>query len=302
MTLPSFENLSSRTFRYGFLLAVVLNLGAASAVWADQIYVAPATGSGVSPDDLSTATELVQSSVPEVSSNEVINQASRADFVLQPRLIRLGQAYLMTLSKVKNGEVLYSTQLKAERIDELDKVAKRITRSVLEGKSATKTPRVGEITDQEAKEGTQRRPTRKAFYLGFGGASLQNLNTTGLGYSLGAAYTWDVNTIRIKLLGEGDVNGSAFFVNGGLGANYYLSLEDVAPYLSFDFGGGAAKIDRGMLEGQTVGGFVIGAGAGVEILRTASVNLDLGFRAAFMLNQNEIGRPEAISFRLGIYF
>jgi hypothetical protein len=274
----------------------------ASPSWASSIFVAPATGSGVYPDDLATATELVQASIPEVSSNEVVKQASDADFVLQPRLIRLGQAYVMTLSKMKNGETIYSTKLKAEKIDELDRVAKRLTRSVLESKSAGSQQLVGEITDEEAHQGTQRRPVRQAFYLGFGGASLHNLNTTGLGYSAGAAYTWDLNTLRLKLFGEGDVNGAAFFVDGGIGGNYYLSREDVAPYLSADFGGGAAKVDQGLLDGQTIGGFVFGVGTGVELLRTSSVNLDLGFRAAFLLHNNQLGSPEALSLRLGIYF
>jgi hypothetical protein len=280
-------------------LALVL---IAFPAWADQIYVAPASGSGVSTEDLATATELVQSSVPEVGSHTVVNQASSADYVLQPRLVRLGLAYLMTLSKVKNGEALESTQLKAERMDELDKVALRLTRAVIEGKNAKKSPRVGEITDQEAKDGAQRRPVRKSFYIGVGGASLKNINTTGLGYSLGAAYTFDLNSVRLKLFGEGDVNGSAFFVNGGIGGQYYFGVEDVAPYLAVDFGGGAAKIDRGLLEGETVGGFVIGVGTGIELFRTSSVNLDLGFRAAFMLHENSMGRPEAFTLRLGIYF
>jgi hypothetical protein len=208
----------------------------------------------------------------------------------------------MTLSKVKNGEALESTQLKAERMDELDKVALRLTRAVIEGKNAKKSPRVGEITDQEAKDGAQRRPVRKSFYIGVGGASLKNINTTGLGYSLGAAYTFDLNSVRLKLFGEGDVNGSAFFVNGGIGGHYYFGVEDVAPYLAVDFGGGAAKIDRGLLEGETIGGFVIGVGTGIELFRTSSVNLDLGFRAAFMLHENSMGRPEAFTLRLGIYF
>lgn len=280
----------------------LLLLGVASSAWADQIYVAPATGSGVNGDDLATATELVQSSVSEVSSDTIVNQASRADFVLQPRLVRLGWAYLMTLSKVKNGETLSSSQLKAQTMDELDKVATRLTRAVLEGKDAKANPRVGEITNHEALDGTQRRPARKSIYLGFGGASLHALNTTGLGYSLGAAYSWDLNTIRVKILGEGDVNGDAFFANGAIGANYYLGVEDVAPYVSADFGGGVAKIDQGLLEGQTVGGFVLGVGTGIEFLRTASVNLDLGFRAAFLLHENQIGHPEAFTLRLGIYF
>jgi hypothetical protein len=286
-----------------FLLTLTAALlGVSATAWADQIYVAPASGSGVTADDLATATELVQSSVPEVGKHSIVHQASQADFVLQPRLVRLGWAYLMTLSKVRNGETVFSTQLKAERMDELDKVAKRLARAVLDDKNAKANPRVGEITDQEAKDGAQRRPVHKAFYVGMGGASLRNLNTTGLGYSLSTAYTFDLNAVRLKLFGEGDVNGNAFFVNGGIGGNYYFGVEDVAPYLAVDFGGGAAKIDRGLLDGETVGGFILGVGTGIEFFRTSSANLDLGFRAAFMLKDNPMGRPQAFTLRLGIYF
>jgi hypothetical protein len=277
--------------------------GYSSGAFAAQVYVEAATGSGVSPGDLETATELVKSAVPQVSPESVSEQPNQAAFTLRPRLLRLGQAYVLTLAKIRDGQVVYSSQLKAERMDELDKVATRLTRSVILGESAPATPRVGEITDEEANNGTQRRPVRKAIYLGFGGSEFSHLNSTGVGYSFGAAYSWDTNYVRIKLLGEGDVNGAAFFASGGIGGNYYFSNSDVAPYLSADFGGGVAKVDGGgVFSGQTVGGFVVGAGAGVELLRTSSVNLDLGFRAGVLLHANNYGMPEVYSLRLGLYF
>lgn len=285
-----------------FLSGILLVTVSASNAYADRVFVEAATGAGIPDSDLQNTTALVSTSVSDVSQNEVVSDAGQADYVLKPRLMKLGQAYVLSLAKVKNNQIVNSSQLKAERLDELDKVAERLTRSVLQAQKASTAPRVGEITDQEAKDGTQRRPVRKATYIGFGGSHFEHLNSIGVGYSVGAAYTWDVNTARIKILGEGDFNGGAFFLNAGLGGNYYLSMGDIAPYVSGDFGAGVAKVDQGVLTGQTVGGFILGVGAGIEFLRTSAINMDLGFRAGFLLHANSLGTPESLSLRLGLYF
>ncbi|MDR3605957.1 MAG: hypothetical protein P4M08_01095 [Oligoflexia bacterium] len=270
---------------------------------AENVYVEPATGTATSADDLAATTDIIRSSVTEVSSDHLVGAPSQADISLRPKLVRLGQAYVLTLGKVKNGEIIFSSQLKAMRMDEMDKVAERLTRSVLVGEQAQSHPRVGELTLKESKEGAERRPTHNAWYLGFGGSELNHLNSSGLGYSLGLAYSWDVNFARVKLFAEGDGIGDAFFAGGGMGFNYYFSQEDIAPYLSADFGAGAAKIDGGgITSGQIVGGFIVGAGAGIEFLRTTAVNVGLGFRAGFLLHENNIGLPEVLSLRLGVYF
>jgi hypothetical protein len=104
-------------------------------------------------------------------------------------------------------------------------------------------------------------------------------------------------------LGDLDILGNAFFTSLGLGANYYFTETDIAPYIGADFGGGVAKSAAdGIFSGQVNGGFVVGVGAGVELLRTASVNLDVGFRAGFLLNPNTYGTPQVFTLRLGLYF
>lgn len=272
--------------------------------FAARVFVEGATGSSVNVDEMMTATELVKTSVPEVSSNTVVEQPEQADFFLRPHLMRLGGAVVLGLSKVeKDGHVDFSSQLKAEQIDELDKVARRLTRSVLRESVAAQDQRVGEITNQESHDGIQRRPARKAWYVGLGGAALHALNVDGIGYSLGVAYAWDLNTALLKLMAEGSGLNNAFMASVGLGGNYFFSRADVAPYAAADFGLGAAKAvgGSGFFSGDTRGGFDLGAGGGVQLLRSASVNLDIGFRAGFLLKQNGFGTPEAFSLRLGIY-
>jgi hypothetical protein len=275
----------------------------ATRAQAEDVFVDRATGSGVTDSDLDTTTHLITTSVGEVSSHSVIDEEEKAGLVLRPTLMRLGESYVLGLSKLRGGKIIGSSQLKAANMDELDKVAERLTRSVLGGESAKANPRVGEITDHEAREGTQRRPTRSVNYVSFGGSVFSNLNSDGLGYSFGIGHGWDVNTAMIKIIVTGDFNQDAWMLSTGLGGNYFFSMRDIAPYVTGDFGAAAAKIDGGgLLSGQTIGGFSLGAGAGIQFLRTAAVNLDLGFRANFLLRENQLGIPQSYSLRLGIFF
>jgi hypothetical protein len=289
-------------------LAAVSALSAASSFFAvpalaDNVFVDRATGSGVAESDLDTATTLVKTSVADVGGETVVDRIDKADLVLRPTLMRLGESYVLGLAKLREGKIAGSSQLKAARMDELDKVADRLTRSVLAGENAKANPRVGEITQHEASEGTERRPTRSENYLSFGGSVLSNLNSTGLGYSFGVGHAWDANIALLKIYAQGDFNGDAWMLTGGIGGDYFFSTRDIAPYVTADFGGGAAKIDGGgVFTGQTVGGFAVGVGGGVQFLRTASVNLDLGFRAGYVLHSNSIGLPQCYSLRLGLYF
>jgi hypothetical protein len=290
-----------------FIIALIgiLGLLAVTSARADSVYVEPATGSGLNEGDLDTATQLVKTAVGDVSSDRVVDQPDQADFNLRPNLLKLGAAYVLGLAKVnKNGKTIFSSQLKAQKMDELDKVATRLTRSVIAGTRAKTDAHVGEVTNEEATEGTQRRPARKAWYVGFGGSNLNNLNVSGLGYSIGVAYAWDVNTALIKIMAEGSGLSSAFLASLGLGGDYFLTTSDIAPHVGGDFGFGAAKSQSsgGFFSGQTIGGFDLGLCAGVQFLRTAAVNLDLSFRAGFLLHSNSYGTPEALSLRLGLYF
>jgi len=273
--------------------------------FANQVFVEPATGSGVSEGDLATATQLVKNSISDVSSDQQVDSKEQSDYSLRPSLMRLGQAYELGLQKInKNGSVVFSSQLKAEKMDELDKVATRLTRSVITGKRATQDSRVGEVTNQEDHDGTERRPVRKEWYIGIGGAALDNLNVSGIGYSFGVAHAWDFNSGLFKILGEFSSLSGAFDTSVGIGGEYFILASDLAPYLSADFGFGAAKAEGGdgFFSGSFMGGFDVGVGVGTEIMRTSAINMDVAFRAGFLLRSGTYGNPNALSLRLGLYF
>jgi hypothetical protein len=283
------------------LIGIVLSLPL--VVQASQVFVEKTTGSDLTEGELNTVTSLIKTSVPESGADQIVESSHEADFILRPSLIRLGQSYILNIAKVRSGKTVFSSKLKATKFDEMDKISLRLTRSVLSEERAGDKPRVGEVTDHESKEGSQRRPTHDRKYVAFGGSTLGQLNAPGVGYSLGLGYSWDLNTVALKLLLDGNLSGSALFMNVGAGINYYLTSTDFSPYVSGDFGLGWSKSDGGsLISGANSAGFVFGLGAGVEFFRTASVNLDIGLHASFMTVQNGIGLPAAFTLRAGLYF
>ncbi len=273
-------------------------------VFADHVFIEPATGTSVSHDELLAVTDLIGSAVTEDGKNDLVTDKDGADFILKPKLTRLGGSIILSVSKVKDGKTVFSAQLKAAQIDELDKVAHRVTQAVLHGKKAAEDTRVGETTDQEAKEGTQRKPVIHALSVGLGGVVLGNLNTgSNIGFGLGASYGWDLNRVRIKFNAAGALDQNALFVDGGIGLNVFLLTTDFAPYLSGDFGLGLTKTQStALMDSEVNAGFVGGIGGGIEIFRTSSVSLDLGVRLAMLLKSNAYGNPQTLSVRLGVYF
>jgi hypothetical protein len=93
-------------------------------------------------------------------------------------------------------------------------------------------------------------------------------------------------------------------MGGGLEGQVFLTMTDIAPFLSGDFGFGIAKMQNAnsILNGTTLGGFQLGAGGGVQFLRASAINVEISARASVILNPNILGNPKQFTLRLGIYF
>ena len=284
-----------------FLLAFSLQKS-----WASEVYVTTAEGGDFTETDLESVTTLIKSSVTESRGNHLIEKKpatqtdAQTEIVLKPKLMRIGSEFVLILSKEQNGET-FSAKLKFERLENLDRVTGRLTQAVLKNEAPEPTSK--EAAQENRENQVQKQVASNRTYFGFGGASLSNLNSGAIGYSFAVGETFDLNQVAIRILGELDIQGTALFSSAGVGLNYYFNTSNYAPYVSGDFGWGVAKIDGGSwAAGTTVFGFVFGFGAGVELFRNASINMDIGFRTAFVMNQNGNGIPTAYTLRLGLYF
>jgi hypothetical protein len=285
-----------KTVRLFWLLGFFISISAI----ADTFYVEGANSSF--DDEKATAVELIQSAVAELG-HKVVDDPAKAEFTLRPRLMRLGSAYILKLEKRKAGVAVFSSQLKAQQLEELDRVAKRLTRSVIKNSPADDDARVGEITNEEATQGVQRRPAVGGVHFALGPVFLANSGTSGVGYGFTLGKSWDLNNALILIRADVFGQGSAFAADLGLAGHYFLLDTKYAPFVGGEFGFGGIRQNTGTLFSDDFHlGFFLGPIAGVQLFRTSTVQLELAVRWSIMLQSTTLGRPSVLGFRVGLYF
>ena len=121
----------------GLLMMILAGFLAGAVVWpaqahADTIFVKdPITESGITSDEAQAAKALIRSAVANRAGDQLVSNESTSKIQLQPRLLRLGDVFLLTLEKAVGGEIVYVSQTKFPRITELDMAARRTVSNVL---------------------------------------------------------------------------------------------------------------------------------------------------------------------------
>ncbi len=92
-----------------------------------QYYILDTIGQNVTQDDMRATTNLVRNSVNGMLNDNVVDEERFADFSLQPRLMKLGETYILTVEKLHGDHVLFAGQARANAVEELDRAATRAT-------------------------------------------------------------------------------------------------------------------------------------------------------------------------------
>lgn len=141
-------------------------------------------------------------------------------------------------------------------------------------------------------------------YFSFGFTGLSNLGTKSSAQSIALGYIWETTphaAVKATLdsgfkLGE----DNASFTTATLGANFFLTPSNYAPFVGFDFGGGVATSADSDID--TVSGWAGGLSAGLALFRVSSVQLQIQARYAVILRENSEGVPSNATLSLGIAF
>jgi len=129
------------------------------------------------------------------------------------------------------------------------------------------------------------------------------MNTDGkIGYSFSFGKGWDSNNNILKIVGNFSGSGAATLFTGTLGGDYFLSMNNFAPYVGANFGYGISKADGDISSFTAKSGFILSPEVGVQVLRISETTIDLSFRAEYLLNSNEFGHPACYTLRVGLYY
>jgi hypothetical protein len=319
----------------GMALFAVTAFSCESVLAASYFVADTIAEDGILPADARAATNLVKSSVSERHGDSLVENEARASYVLQPRMMKLGDSYILTVEKSHGQETLFAAQAKISRVDQLDRAARSATTAAIEEPSAQEgavainpqpryQPRPTVIYQVPVEDTTsattiKREDTtiyadqpaitdRKVSYwtVGFGPAVSARLEDDSVMYSFMAGHTWDINPrAEMKVLAEANLSSGdegARFFNIGTGANFFLpeTTPDTAPFVTADIGYGMAED----ASNDDADGFSVGLGAGFQFFRTTQTTMDVLVRYVRVLDEVDRGdsNPSVLGARLAVNF
>jgi hypothetical protein len=301
-----------RSLVFGIVLGALLLVS--PRVLAADVYVLEAIQENTTPRWGTATTSLVRDAVTAGGKHTLTKTEAMADFVLQPKLLGLGEEYVLTIEKRRGNQVVLANQVRVSNLDDLDKATARATREVLEGQSniisSTTLPSEPVTNPLETASRTEDwdrgvTPIYNYWTAGVGPFGGNNLDTDNILYSIALGRTWDIHPrVAIKALGEaafstGEEDANLF--NIGVGPSYYFMRDNAAqsPYANLDFGYGFGQANNN----KDINGFSLGLGVGYRFFRTATTGMEISARWATIFDPAvDNDNPQIIGARLGVDF
>lgn len=278
-------------------------------LWADNIYVSPVKGTNVDENELATVHEVIKNQVESETGNKIVNSVGEADYMLQPKLVKLG-TYTLTMSKWKGDKMVNSGQWRAADLPALETTITNAVNDIVSGKKEPKS--IG----QQAKEKKQRYgdferiPVRRQVLVGFGPAFFSKMNEakTNLGFQLG--YSWSIDDyFDLSLLGDLGIStehSDAYGITAKIATNYYFMPQDTSPYIGLGFGYGwiSAHDDKRsfIVSDDNANGFAGSVQAGVRFFRLSTVNFSVGGEYTTIFAKTTHGQPGIFLGKVSVFF
>jgi hypothetical protein len=276
---------------------------------AEVYFLKTAVNASVPSDQMAAINDLVRMAVSGVSGVRLVGEEAEASAVLDPQVVKIGNAYVLGLTKIRNGQIVFQQQARAASLEDMDTVAVRVARATITERPFKSDTRVSDVTEDQVTRGTRRKETVNQWFIGFGPGTTTHMNSDNNGVYWSFGYTWGMDeqfnlNIGAELLKVRDSN--SYIMQAYVGGDYHLSDHNTSPYLSVGLGYGSARAHTGggLLAPQTdsASGWVASAGAGIKFFRASRVNLGLSGRYVMVTEKTSTGLPAATVGAITLYF
>lgn len=285
-----------------------------SSAFADRYFVEPAKGNGIPEAERSSVEELVRMSVSQAGSHTAVNTKEEADYVLSPSLMKLGDAYVLSLQKKsKSGATIFGEKMKASNMSEMDTVSTRLTRAVITQTYFADTADVTNVTREEETMNNRRIQATRQWVVGLGPGWSSSLNSSGGGFSFLLGYNWgldpDFSITLSWLINNGPKSDSSMYNDFSLGGEYYFTRSKFSPFVGarLGWGGATANTDKCLINvpgcgGDKASGWAGGVTAGMKLFRTSTVNAAILANYSMIFDKTSQGNPGLTALMIAVYF
>ncbi len=293
------------------LMAIMMAAGAPA--FADSFFVEMTNGAEVSGGDKGAVEELIRVSVAENGKHFVVSNKDKATWVLSGTLLKLGDSYLLSVQKKnKQGEVVFGEKMKAKTMADMDTVASRLTRAVIEQKRVAETADVTNITQEEETMNTRRYQATRQWIIGLGPGWTTNLNSKGGGFTFTLGFMWgldpDFGLNLTWTYNNGPKDDESSYSDFSLGGEYYFSRTKTSPFVGARVGYGSARTDDNCnvfginCAKDTASGWATNVQAGMKFFRTSTVNAAIAANYSVLFAKTSIGTPSLAGINLLVYY
>lgn len=282
----------------------------AHSAFAANYFVRPVKSPSLNEEQTASINDLLRIAVDKVKGASSIDSESGADAVLEPRVVKLGSAYLLSVKKTRKGQSIFQQEARANSMEDMDTVTMRVVRAVILEKEFQDDTRIGEVTEAQVKQNTRRIETTNQWMFGLGPAWGTNIRTGESGVYWLIGYSWGIDanwalTLGLEGVSIGDSNAS--FTNFFLGGEYYFTNYNSSPYASFSFGRGTAYADDDNnnflgLSDDKASGWSGDLGVGMKFFRAHRVNMSVSLKYLYIFDKTSAGNPSATIVYAGLYF
>ncbi len=298
---------------YSFMLSLLVGTVAS----AKSVYVGTIKGVSVSEGDLAAVEELIRTAVAESLKHRVANAAADADYAISGRLVKLGEAYTLTLIKTKNNDEVFRSSLKSSMMSDMDVVVGRLVRAIEDETKADENASVKDVTFDEERNQRRRRDVLSQWVFAVGPATTSNLNIEGssilwnFGYNYEIDYDWDMHLDLDWLTTQRASENDAYFTGLNFGLNHYFTSDNHGPFVEGHLGYGMAIASTGCSSQALIcsskdraSGWLAGLGLGYRFFRTAKTNFAVMARGSVLGDETDISgeRPAMGSLMLVGFF
>ncbi len=237
----------------------------------------------------------------ESSCAAEIGFTAKVERVIYGSVSKLGDKHIVQASvvNVSTREVVWSGSLSAISADDLDMVAKRLAKSIAEGKKAEETIEVGMVTEQE-----EEAPRRRHAFFVTGGKFGMLFPLGGYGGSgnlvYGAFSLWyEIPNMAVELSYDFGFSGNLVEFGGqgkalehiiDMSFMYLFSKNDFCPYVKGGIGMSSLGLydSLGYSPGDMGMAFGLGTSAGAGLLMFRTYDFRVLIETTYHINFNEI--------------
>lgn len=256
-----------------------------ATAFADNYYVSEIESTSVDQQVKESVYDYIRAEIKRNDQN-LVDEKSAADFILETDLIRFGDKYIVQMSEYQRGQAkpLRTEKFEAQRLEELDITVTRLVNAILEKHDISTTATFGEVTEKEKTLMVDRTEIKRSKYFGLGPFWFLGVNENEVGGYLAIGEVLEVTPrASIKYMLEGSLDSAQYpevsILTANVGGTFYFSPTTNSLFIGGDFGYGGVfgkKVDNGT-------GFSVGGDIGFAFFRTTKAQMSVSFRYARLI-------------------